>query len=55
MIYVFFIFYMTHLYKRRYSLIRSNEFDGWYKVRLKDKKGTELIVSRRYADQIRCL
>ncbi|MGD0338966.1 MAG: LytTR family DNA-binding domain-containing protein [Bacteroidota bacterium] len=30
-------------------------FAGRYKVKLKDKKETELIVSRRYADQIRHL
>jgi two-component system LytT family response regulator len=30
-------------------------FAGRYKVKLKDKRETELIVSRRYADQIRHL
>ena len=52
---IFFRIHRSHIVHVKYIRELVKWFGGKYKLRLKDKNGTELIVSRGYVDQIRSL
>lgn len=52
---IFFRIHRSHIINVKYIRELVKWFGGKYKVRLKDKSATELVVSRGYVDQIRSL